>query len=351
MRTQTERITGFEVSQQLEAEKKTILERAIPEERQWIGFIGGLIAMFIVFLAAIWLAGNPFDATWRSASSTYNQVHGLVGTNSWHIIWYVVLLGLIFEFMDASAGMGFGTVMSPILMILGFTPLQVVPTIMIQQAACGLIGTFLHQEFQNVEWKFRPMSETIKLWLMIAGLGCAAVLFSITAVYAYLHMAKIWIKLYVTLLMLLMGLVAIYQAKTRGTRRPYRFKRMAVFAFLAGFNKGIGGGGYGPVVTVGGLISGIPVKAQLAVTAISEGTVSTFAAIVWFALLAQGMKIDFILFPSMMIAAIGSGILAPYATRVFPQKLWNWVIPIYCLVCVGICFWKIGPQLFRAMGL
>lgn len=46
------------------------------------------------------------------------------------------------------------------------------------------------------------------------------------------------------------------------------------------YSKGVGGGGYGPVVTVGGVISGVPVKSMLAVTAISEGTVSAFAIIV-----------------------------------------------------------------------
>ncbi|RLB39769.1 MAG: sulfite exporter TauE/SafE family protein, partial [Deltaproteobacteria bacterium] len=47
-----------------------------------------------------------------------------------------------------------------------------------------------------------------------------------------------------------------------------------------GFNKGVGGGGYGPVVTVGGILSGVPVKSMLAVTAVSEGTVCVFSIIV-----------------------------------------------------------------------
>ncbi len=346
------RVTGFEISQKLEEEKGSMLERAMPEKKQIIAALGGFAVLFSVFLVACWLAGNPFEATARAVDSVYNQAHGLVGTNQWHIIWVVVGLGLFFEFMDASAGMGFGTVMSPMLMIMGFTPLQVVPAIMIQQGVCGLVGTFLHREFENVEWKFSPMSETIKLWLLISGLGCAAVLFSITAVYAVFKFAKIWIKLYVTLLMLGMAIVAIYQAKTRGDKaRPYRFKRMGFYAALAGFNKGIGGGGYGPVVTIGGILSGIPVKAQLAVTAICEGTVSTFAIIVWFAMLAGGTQIDFLILPSMMFAAIGGGILAPYATRVFPEKFWTWVVPAYCLVCVAICFWKIGPGLMKALGM
>lgn len=348
--TAKERITGFEISRKLEEEKASTWARLVPEKRQLMGALIGFVALFGAFLVSCWLATNPFESTMRAADSIYNQTHGLVGTNQWTLIWSIVALGLFFEFMDASAGMGFGTVMSPVLMIMGFTPLQVVPAIMIQQGICGLVGTLLHREFENVEWKFSPMSETIKLWLLISILGCAATLFSITAVYGIFKFAKVWIKLYVTVLMAGMAIVAVYQAMTRGAaKRPYHFKRMGFYAFLAGFNKGIGGGGYGPVITIGGILSGVPVKAQMAVTAISEGTVSTFACIVWFVMLANGTHIDFIILPSMMLAAVGGGILAPYATRVFPEKFWTWVVPIYCILTVIFISYKIGPEVLKAI--
>lgn len=326
-------------------------KRAISDRRRWIGFIGGLLVMFMVFLAACWLAGNPFAATWRSSFSSYNQAQGLVGTNSWHIIWYVVLLGLVFEFTDVSAGMGYGTVMSPVLMILGFTPLQVVPSLMIVQAVCGLVATFLYQTSQSLRWRVKPIPEAARLLVMVTGLGCAAVFLSMTGVYVYFEWKTVWIELYVMLVLLVMGLMVFFQLKFQGSSRPYRLPRMAVFAFLAGFNKGIGGGGYSPLVTLGGMVSGIPGKARLAITARAGALVSTFSAAVWLTLLSRGMRLDFILLPSMMIAAIGSGILAPYGIRMFPQKFSNWVIPVYCLVCTGICFWKIGPQVIRAIGM
>ena len=103
---------------------------------------------------------------------------------------------------------------------------------------------------------------------------------------------------------------------------------MIGFAALAGFNKGVGGGGYGPVVTIGGLIAGVPVKSMLAVTAICEGTVSGFSIIVWLALLSSGVQIDYLLLPSFMIATMFSAIAAPYMTRVFPEKAWrSWSPP------------------------
>ena len=339
-----EKRDGWEVARELEADK-TLFERFVPEWKQIKGALLGIGALFLVFLLGCWLAGNPFEATQRIPSEVV-KANGWVGTDQWAIIWSVVLVAMFFEFMDASAGMGFGTALTPLLLVMGFDPKQIVPAVMIQQGTAGLVGAFLHREFENVEWKFKPMSETIKLWLIISIVGCIAVTFSITAVYAYLHVAKVWIKVYVAVLLLMMGVISLYQGRKD---KPYKPKKMFGFAALAGFNKGVGGGGYGPVVTIGGLMSGVPVKSMLAVTAICEGTVSTFAILVWIALLSGGVVIDYILLPSLMIATIFSAVAAPYMIRVFPEKLWKIVVPAYCVVVAVLCFWKIVPEVWKKL--
>ncbi|WP_413873142.1 TSUP family transporter, partial [Desulfobacula sp.] len=199
---------------------------------------------------------------------------------------------------------------------------------------------------ENVEWKFSPMSETVKLWIIIAVTGCIAVSCSIIGIYKYFPIDKVWIKLYVAILLVMMGVVSLWSAKKD---RPYKPNKMIGFAALAGFNKGVGGGGYGPVVTIGGLLSGVPVKSMLAVTAICEGTVSTFAIIIWLGLLTSGVQIDYIMLPSFMLATMFSAIAAPYMTRVFPEKLWKIVVPGYCLVVAAICFYKIVPSIYKKL--
>jgi len=111
----------------------------------------------------------------------------------------------------------------------------------------------------------------------------------------------------------------------------------------------VGGGGYGPVVTIGGLMSGVPVKSMLAVTAICEGTVSTFAIIVWLALLTSGVTIDYLLLPSMMLATMFSAVAAPYMTRVFPEKAWKIVVPAYSLLVASYVFYKIFPSIYKKL--
>ena len=338
------KITGFEVAHDLEKNKQTMAERFIPEWRHIRAALGGIFVFFLVFLAGMWLAGNPFEPTVR-IQSPWVIANGLQG-NQWTIVWSVVFIAAFFEFMDASAGMGFGTALTPLLLVLGFVPKQIVPVIMIQQGVAGLVGAFLHREFENVEWKFSPMSESVKLWIIIGVTGCLAVSVSIIGIYKFFPVDKIYIKIYVAILLLMMGFISLFSARKD---RPYKPMKMLAYATLAGFNKGVGGGGYGPVVTLGGLLSGVPVKSMLAVTAISEGTVSTFAIIVWLALLTSGVQIDYLLLPSMMLATMFSAVAAPYMTRVFPEKAWKVVVPAYSLILAGYVFYKVLPDILKKL--
>lgn len=301
----------------------------------------GTGALLVVFLLSCWLAGNPFASMQRIASDALAGSSWL-GTNQWGIIWTVVGFAIIFEFLDSAAGMGYGTAFTPMLLLMGYEPLQIIPVIMIQQACAGLISAYMHKEYGNVEWQFSPFSETVKLMLIIACAGIFAVTFSITSIYGVLKLGDDWIKFYVVILLLAMGLTALFNCKKAPVYRP---KRMYFFGALAGFNKGIGGGGYGPVVTIGGLLSGVPAKTMMAITAFSEGLVCIVSILVWFFWLNHGVVIDFILLPSMMLGSLLSVVAAPYTTRVLPERTWRAVVPIYCCIIAGVCFWKLFPKL------
>jgi len=338
---------GWEIAHELDREK-TSLERLVPQGRHLRAAAIGVVVFFVGFLVACWLAGNPFAGMERIPSETIVQ-RGWAGTDMWGIFWLVFALAIFFEFMDATAGMGFGTAITPLLLLLGFDPLQVVPVVMIQQGTAGIVGTFLHREFENVEWRFKPMSETIRLWLIIGGTGVLAVVFSITAIYGYLKVARVWIELYVAVLLVSMGLISVYQSFAR-RERPYRPLRMIGYAGLAAFNKGIGGGGYGPVLTIGGILSGIPVKSMMAVVAICEGTISSVAIVVWFVMLRSGVTVDFVLLPTMMLATMFAAVLAPYMTRVFPERAWRYIIPLYSLCLAAYCLYRILPPVLAKLG-
>ncbi len=323
-------------------EKKTARERMALTAREGLSVLPVLLFFALVFGVSCYLAGNPFANTSRIGSEAVLRHGWSGGSDSWGIVGSVLVLCILFEFLDSAAGMGYGTSFTPLLLLMGYDPMQIVPIIMIQQACAGLSSSWIHRELGNIEWKLKPLSESVRLWLIIALTGSGAVVFSITSVYGLLKPAGVWIKLYVCLLLFAMGALSLISL---GKDREYRPRRMAFFGALAGFNKGIGGGGYGPVVTIGGLLSGIPAKSMTALTALSEGTVCVVSIVTWFMMLGQGVTIDFVLLPTMILGSVISVLLAPYAVRVLPERLWKGVLPAYCLVIGALTLWKLLPEL------
>jgi len=109
----------------------------------------------------------------------------------------IIIFAFIFESMDSMAGMGFGTALSPLLLLLGYTPLQVVPSILISEAITGVIDTFFDHEFNNVRYSFRPLNDATKIGLIIAFFGCLAIFASILLSYFAINFPDIVIKTYV----------------------------------------------------------------------------------------------------------------------------------------------------------
>ncbi|MDD5207182.1 MAG: sulfite exporter TauE/SafE family protein [Desulfobacterales bacterium] len=345
MAEHVEKKMGWEVAREVEATKSTIGERAKVSGEQLRSFIKYIAVFGVLFIIACWLAGNPFEFTQRIPSE-YVKKAGLVGTDSWTIVWWVVLMCAFFEYMDSAGGMGYGTALSPLLMVAGFDPTQVVPLIMITETFTGLVAGFIHGEFENVEWKWSPMNETTKLVVVVAITGMLASAISVTAIYKVMQLHKFWVKFYVAILLIVMAVCSVMTAKTYLKYRP---GLMWIFAAVGGFNKGVGGGGYGPVITVGGLLSGVPVKSMVAVTSYAEGFTSLAAVITWFVLLSTGTVIDYLLLPSFVIGTVIAAVGAPYTTRVLPEKFWRWVVPVYCCFLAAYTFYKIWPDVQKRL--
>ena len=67
----------------------------------------------------------------------------------------VAVMSLFCGYVDASLGMGYGTTLTPILLIAGFAPLEVVPAVLLGQIAGGLVGGLAHHRMGNINLDFR----------------------------------------------------------------------------------------------------------------------------------------------------------------------------------------------------
>ena len=174
----------------------------------------------------------------------------------------VGIVAFISEYLDSGLGMGYGTALAPILIILGYQPLRVVPAILISQLITDIAACIVHHNLSNVDLTLRSKDFKIALTLgLVSSLGV------IVAVAVALKIPKWALTLYIGLLVFTMGIVILSTA-----RKPLRFswKKLAGFSFLASFNKGISGGGYGPLVMGGQMLSGVDAKNAVGITAFSE---------------------------------------------------------------------------------
>lgn len=250
----------------------------------------------------------------------------------------VILLAFLFETMDSAAGMGFGTALAPLLFVLGYDPLAVVPVLLIAEAVTGLTCAMVHHEFENVRFSFTlPLGDATKMMLLIAAAGIIGIVSSVMLAYLAFSLSDAFIETYVTVLVLSMGVMALIRRYLNSTT-AYRPKRMIGFAALAGFNKGIGGGGYGPVVTLGQIYSGIYEKSAAGITSFAEALVSIAGAFTFFAITAAGVDIDFTLLPSILAGSILAAILSPYMVRILPNRILSYLIPMYAIAIGLVAF-------------
>ncbi len=246
------------------------------------------------------------------------------------LILIIILLAFLFESMDSMAGMGFGTALSPLLFLMGYTPLQVVPTILISEAITGAIDTIFDHEFKNVRYSFRPLNDATKMALIMAFFGCLAIFASICLGYFAIKFPDTIIKTYVAILILFMGISGFIKIKLNKIKFSKKRPKMLIgFSALAGFNKGIGGGGYGPVITMGQIFSGVYEKSATAIVSFAESIVSIVGIFTFFLISFAGVMVDLVLLPSLFTGGFFAALIAPYLVRVLPNKIWKYFIPAY----------------------
>lgn len=235
----------------------------------------------------------------------------------------IVLFTIAFasEFVDSSLGMGYGTTLTPLLLIMGYNPLVVVPAILTSELITGGLAAFLHQREGNVQFDFRndpnhrlvkkfrllgymPRSNASKIALVLA---LCSLIGAVTAVFVAVNIPRTYLKVFIGLMVLSMGILILLK---RNSKPLFSWKKIVGLGVLAAFNKGLSGGGYGPLVTSGQILSGVDTKSSVAITSLAE-SFTCFVGVCTFLLI--GTKFDWnITFP-LLAGAVAS---VPLSTRV-----------------------------------
>ncbi len=166
------------------------------------------------------------------------------------------------EFIDSSLGMGYGTTLTPLLMLLCFPPLEIVPAVLLSELLTGMLAVAMHQRDGNID--FLNNTQARKTALFLASLSSIG---GVLAVWVALTIPRSWLSGFIALIILAMGVIILL---TRSRRIPYRRSSIMAVGVIAAFNKSLSGGGYGPLVTAGQVVSGLPAKHAVAITSLSE---------------------------------------------------------------------------------
>jgi len=237
----------------------------------------------------------------------------------WQIV-MTVILAFMCEYMDSTLGMGYGTTLTPIFLLLGFGPMQIVPVVLLSELASGLLAGFFHHREGNVNFKpkttnvsvivkklkslgyVESFKQGIPLHLKVALLLAACSIFgTIVAVFVAVNIPKFWLKIYIGCLVTAMGVVILV---CLGKEFKFSWKKIAFLGIIASFNKGMSGGGYGPVVTGGQILSGVEGKSAVGITSLAEG-LTCLVGIITYVLVLKN-PLDLKLAPWIIIGAVVS---------------------------------------------
>lgn len=256
------------------------------------------------------------------------------------ILWIVVGFSLLFECLSLSTGMGFGTKLAPALFLLGYTPLQVVPVILMAQVITGLISGWFHSEFENIQLSIFPLSKTTELVIVLTFCGCMSISLSIFLTYVLIQPNEQIINIFVSTLVIIGGLVSLWKTQSTKSRKTHHgsFRTLMGFGVLAGFIKGVGGSGYGPILTIGQINAGVYEKSAIGIMPLAESGVAFIGVVSLF--LFKGNAIDLVLFPSVFTGSYFAAILSPYIVRTVPNKVWKIVIPLAAFTVGIVSFLK-----------
>jgi uncharacterized membrane protein YfcA len=221
--------------------------------------------------------------------------------------WDMTTLGLVAlcfacEFVDSSLGMGYGTTLTPLLLAAGFTPLQLVPSILFSEFLSGLASSYFHHDSGNVDFSPRARHRRVALMLAVGSVVGVAVGVSIAV-----RIPTAVLKLVIGVIIIAAGLVILLLHQRTFV---YRTWKMLALAGVASFNKALSGGGYGPLLTSGQVLSGIEGRASVGITSFAEG-ITCLVGVVLF--LAQGERLDVDLLVPM---ATGALLSIPFSTHV-----------------------------------
>ena len=167
---------------------------------------------------------------------------------------------------------------------------------------------------------FRPGSRPLQVVLVLAA---CSIVGTLAAVFIAVNVPGWAIKAYIGILVLAMGVGILL---TIGRTFAFSWKKVIGLGLVAAFNKGISGGGYGPLVTGGQILAGVDGKGAVGITSLAEGLVCIVGVLAY--VLTGNGAVDWGVAPSLILGAVLSVPFAAFTVKKMPIQKMRWAIGI-----------------------
>ncbi|NJE26423.1 sulfite exporter TauE/SafE family protein [Thermococcus sp. MV5] len=215
----------------------------------------------------------------------------------------IALAAFFAAVIDTGLGMCYGTILTPALLIAGYSPEVVVPTVLLSQLIVDVVGGITHTKVENFTKK------DVKTALIVA---IPATALAIVGAFSNINLPKTVTKTYIGVLVTLLGIMMLLGIKLRKTP-----ERLVLISSLAGFNKGFMGGGFGPVVVSGQIVLNHDPRPSIAIGDIAEIPVVVFGLLTFAAFGALHFSPIFVI---VSVPALMASFIGPYLTKTVSEK-------------------------------
>ena len=223
--------------------------------------------------------------------------------------------------VDIIFGMGFGLTMTPILLLMGYPPHQIVPALLFSSMIGNLVSPFFHHKFKNVDLSL--CSRHFNMSILIGVLGVVG---SIVGASISVGISDFYLSLYIGILITSLGLFLLVNKKLKAR---FSWLKLAFLGLFGSFNKGISGSGFGPIITTGMIVMQVGEKVAVSIQTFSELFVS-IAGFLTFVVVGRQVSWELIL--PLSIGVLLSTPLGAFVVHKFDNKNLRVAIAIVTII-------------------
>lgn len=230
----------------------------------------------------------------------------------------IVLIGFLAQMIDGALGMAYGVSSTTFLTTVGIPAKVASASVHTAEVFTTLVSGISHWKMKNVDW-------TVFQKLVIPGVIGGAL-----GAYALISFPGDLISPFVTVYLLVMGVVVLLRGIRGVTRTLLKGKQLIPLGLVGGFFDAVGGGGWGPIVTSTMAASGHPPRYVIGSVNTAEFFVTLVQTLTFTVFLGIGQYWQYIV--GLAIGGVIAAPLAAYVCKKVPEKKLLVVIGILIVV-------------------